>query len=93
VRIALRPLDLEEALASADGASDGEEEDEDGETDDEEETACVTVGQCIAENQDRYDQYVASPLGAGVARAVAPIRDQCFSDYAGLLPFPVQGCE
>jgi hypothetical protein len=91
VRVALRPLDLEEALSGAEGSSsDGEDEDGDEDGEEEEETACVTVGQCIALNQALYDAAVAA--NPSLQGAVDAIRDQCFSDQPISIP-GIQGCE
>jgi hypothetical protein len=86
VRIPLRPLDLEEALAQAPG------EEEDG--DDEEETAdCMTVSECLAANPGALEGFLAShPDPSSVQSVLESIQGQCWSEAAGL-GIPVQGCE
>lgn len=82
VRLPVRPLDLEEALATEeDGEDDEEEEDSD----------CVTVGECIARNPDVFDLLLgASP---DLALVIDSIQGQCFADHASTLNVVVEGCE
>lgn len=88
VRIALRPVDLEKALAGDAGGLDGNDDDEDGEDGDE--TACVTVGECISRNQALYDAYEATD--PSISAIVDSIRDQCFADQPVSIP-GLSGCE
>jgi len=79
VLFALRPLDLEETLAGE--ASEEEEEDE---------TACVTVSECIARNQASVAQFLAR--NPGFAETLESMGDQCWEDHAASLPLAVTNC-
>ena len=79
--IALDPLDLEEALG-------GEAEDEEKK---EEDLACVTVSECVARNQAAVDAFIAGNPGA--TDIITSIADQCWTDHATSLPFPVANCD
>ena len=59
IPLALRPIELEQALTTAD---------EDGGGDDDE---CVTVGECIALNPDAFDAMLAASQDPDAARQVA----------------------
>jgi hypothetical protein len=78
VLIPLPPLDLEAVLEEA-----AKEE----EKDEEEESDCVTVNQCLARNPDVFDAVLEA------VPDLANIGDECFSEHAGRMPVPVEGCE
>lgn len=81
VVFALDPLDLEKALTGEEGKDE----------DDEDDLACVTVAECVSRNQGAVDQYMdQNPDLQGILDSIA---DQCWSDHAGQLPFPVTNCE
>lgn len=99
VLLPVRPLDLAKQLdiEGAAGAEEEEEEDEDEEdADDEElagdpgdeESACMTVAQCIAANQALFNG-----LDAQTQAVIQSMGALCFRDVAASLPFPVAGCQ
>ena len=81
VLIPVRPLDLQEVLKAAEA---GEDED----------TECVTVEECIANNSEVFDLYLATlPNREQMEDIIASIGGQCFSEHAETLPVEVDGCE
>lgn len=80
--LALDPLDLEKLLG-ADTEEDGEKEE------DEEDSACVTVSECVARNQATADAYLAEH--PELAQTLSSIGELCVKDQA--IPFPVANCD
>jgi len=92
VRLPLRPLDLAALREGGDGEAEGEEDEE--EEDGDEQTACVTVAQCRAQNPQAFDAFLSSrPDPAAAAAVLESLSGQCFSDAAGSLGIQVEGCQ
>lgn len=89
VAIPVRPLDLEATLQAASGAQPDGDQDQTRE-----DTACVTVGQCIERNASAFESFLAAqPERSRIEEVLDSIRDQCFADHASSLGVVVTGCE
>jgi hypothetical protein len=81
----VRPLDLAKAVS---GEDDQESEDKD------DESGCVTVGQCIARNQAAYQAFLGTQADPGAFQAaVDSIADQCWEEAGPALGMDLGGCE